>query len=136
MASLNKVQLMGNTANKPEIRAFPNSGDRIATVRLATNEHYRDRNGQQQTVTEWHNVVFVGRVVDTVERLMDKGASIYVEGRLRTRKWQDKDGHDRYTTEIVAPTFQFLGSKKDGGSAGDTDGDGVPPGYMEDDVPM
>ncbi len=128
MASLNKVQLIGNLGNAPEVRSFPD-GSRIATVSLATNDRWKDKQtGESKERSEWHNVVFAGPVVATVEKYLEKGATVYIEGRLRTRKWQDKEGNDRYTTEVVARTFQFLDKK---GS------DGVPPGYAgeDDDIP-
>ena len=128
MASLNKVQLIGNLGDDPEVRAFPD-GSRIATVSLATNDRWKDKQtGELKERPEWHQIVFAGPVVATVEKHLHKGSTIYLEGRLRTRKWQDKEGNDRYTTEVVARTFQFLGKKTS---------DGVPPGYAgeNDDIP-
>ena len=108
MASLNKVQLIGNLGDDPEVRAFPD-GSRIATVSLATNDRWKDKQtGELKERPEWHQIVFAGPVVATVEKHLHKGSTIYLEGRLRTRKWQDKEGNDRYTTEVVARTFQFL----------------------------
>ena len=124
MASLNKVQLIGNLGDDPEVRAFPD-GSRIATVSLATNDRWKDKQtGELKERPEWHQIVFAGPVVATVEKHLHKGSTIYLEGRLRTRKWQD----DRYTTEVVARTFQFLDKKTS---------DGVPPGYAgeDDDIP-
>ncbi len=128
MASLNKVQLIGNLGSDPEVRTFPD-GARIATVSLATYERWKDReSGETKERTEWHNIVFGGPVVETVTQYLHKGSTVYVEGRLRTRKWQDKDKQDRYTTEVVARSFRFLDKKQ---------GDGVPAGYeSEEDVPM
>ena len=128
MASLNKVQLIGNLGDDPEVRAFPD-GSRIATVSLATNDRWKDKQtGELKERPEWHQIVFAGPVVATVEKHLHKGSTIYLEGRLRTRKWQDKEGNDRYTTEVVARTFQFLDKKTS---------DGVPPGYAgeNDDIP-
>ncbi len=128
MASLNKVQLIGNLGDDPEVRAFPD-GSRIATVSLATNDRWKDKQtGELKERPEWHQIVFAGPVVATVEKHLHKGSTIYLEGRLRTRKWQDKEGNDRYTTEVVARTFQFLDKKTS---------DGVPPGYAgeDDDIP-
>ena len=129
MASLNKVQLIGNLGDDPEVRAFPD-GSRIATVSLATNDRWKDKQtGELKERPEWHQIVFAGPVVATVEKHLHKGSTIYLEGRLRTRKWQDKEGNDRYTTEVVARTFQFLDKKTS---------DGVPPGYAgeDDDIPF
>ena len=128
MASLNKVQLIGNLGDDPEVRAFPD-GSRIATVSLATNDRWKDKQtGELKERPEWHQIVFAGPVVATVEKHLHKGSTIYLEGRLRTRKWQDKEGNDRYTTEVVARTFQFLDKKTS---------DSVPPGYAgeDDDIP-
>ena len=128
MASLNKVQLIGNLGDDPEVRAFPD-GSRIATVSLATNDRWKDKQtGELKERPEWHQIVFAGPVGATVEKHLHKGSTIYLEGRLRTRKWQDKEGNDRYTTEVVARTFQFLDKKTS---------DGVPPGYAgeDDDIP-
>ena len=128
MASLNKVQLIGNLGDDPEVRAFPD-GSRIATVSLATNDRWKDKQiGELKERPEWHQIVFAGPVVATIEKHLHKGSTIYLEGRLRTRKWQDKEGNDRYTTEVVARTFQFLDKKTS---------DGVPPGYAgeDDDIP-
>ena len=128
MASLNKVQLIGNLGDDAEVRAFPD-GSRIATVSLATNDRWKDKQtGELKERPEWHQIVFAGPVVATVEKHLHKGSTIYLDGRLRTRKWQDKEGNDRYTTEVVARTFQFLDKKTS---------DGVPPGYAgeDDDIP-
>lgn len=127
MASLNKVQLIGNLGSDPEVRAFPD-GSRIATATLATNDRWKDKqSGEAKEHTEWHRVVFKGRVVDTVEKHLHKGSTIYVEGANRTRKWQDAEGKDRYSTEVVTRSFQFLDKKE---------ADGVPPSDGEDDIPM
>ncbi len=112
---LNKVMLIGNLGADPEIR-YTGSGSAVANVRLATAESWRDReSGEQQERTEWHRVVFFSRLAEIVGEYLKKGSQIYVEGRLQTRKWQDRDGNERYTTEIVANEMQMLGSR---GSAG------------------
>lgn len=128
MASLNKVQLIGNLGDDPEVRSFAD-GSRIATARLATNDRWKDRqSGETKEHTEWHRIVFGGPVVETVAQYLRKGSTIFVEGRLRTNKWQDKEGRDRYSTEIASRSFQFLDKKQS---------EGVPPGYLpDDDVPM
>jgi single-strand DNA-binding protein len=115
---LNKVMLIGNLGADPEIR-YTGSGSAVANVRLATAESWRDReSGEQQERTEWHRVVFFSRLAEIVSEYLRKGSQIYVEGRIQTRKWQDRDGNDRYTTEIVANEMQMLGSRGGGGTGG------------------
>jgi len=112
---INKVILIGNLGNDPETR-YTSGGAAVANVSLATSESWKDReSGEQQERTEWHRVVFFGRLAEIVSEYLRKGSQIYVEGRLQTRKWQDKDGNDRYTTEVVANEMQMLGGR--GGSA-------------------
>lgn len=114
---INKVTLIGNLGADPEVR-YTASGSAVANVRLATAESWRDReSGEQQERTEWHRVVFFGRLAEIVEQYLRKGSQVYVEGRLQTRKWQDRDGNDRYTTEIVANEMQMLGGRGGGGGA-------------------
>lgn len=113
---VNKVILIGNLGNDPDIR-YTAGGAAVANISLATAESWKDKNsGEQQERTEWHRIVFFGRLAEIVGEYLRKGSQVYVEGRLQTRKWQDKEGHDRYTTEIVANEMQMLGSKS-GGSA-------------------
>jgi len=108
---VNKVILIGNLGNDPDIR-YTSSGAAVANVSLATAETWRDKeSGEQQERTEWHRIVFFGRLAEIVGEYLKKGSQIYVEGRLQTRKWQDKEGMDRYTTEIVANEMQMLGSR-------------------------
>ena len=115
---INKVILIGTLGADPEIR-YAASGGAIANVRLATAESWRDKeSGEQQERTEWHRVVFFGRTAEVVEQYLRKGSQIYVEGRLQTRKWQDRDGNDKYTTEIVANEMQMLGGRGGGGGGG------------------
>ena len=119
MASVNKVILIGNLGKDPEVRYMP-SGKAVANVTLATNESWKDRNtGEKQERTEWHNVVFYSPLAEIVGQYLRKGSSVFVEGRLQTRKWQDKNGQDRYTTEIIANEMKMLGgrSSSSGGSA-------------------
>ncbi len=117
---LNKVMLIGNLGADPEIR-YTTGGSAIANLRLATAESWRDKEtGEQQERTEWHRVVFFGRLAEIAGEYLKKGSQIYVEGRLQTRKWQDKDGSDRYSTEIVANEMQMLGGR--GGNTGAGDG--------------
>ncbi len=112
---INKVILIGHLGAEPEVRYMP-SGQAVANVRLATTESWRDKDtGENQERTEWHSVVFFSRLAEIVKEYLHKGSQIYVEGRIRTRKWQDREGHDRYTTEIVANEMQMLGGR--GGSS-------------------
>ncbi len=105
---INKVILIGNLGNDPDVR-YTSGGSPIANVSLATSESWRDKEtGDQQERTEWHRIVFFGRLAEIVSEYLRKGSKVYVEGRLRTNKWQDRDGNDRYTTEIVAYDMQML----------------------------
>ena len=116
-ASLNMVQLIGNLGRDPELRAFPNGGC-VANVSLATTGRWKDRQtGEAREATEWHNIVFHDRLAEIAEQYLHKGSPVYVKGQLRTRKWQDKDGQDRYTTEIHVDEMLMLGSKQDGAAA-------------------
>lgn len=109
MPAVNKVILLGNVGADPETRYMPN-GDAVTTVRLATTETWKDRNsGEKREATEWHRVVFFRKLAEIVGQYVKKGSGLYIEGRIRTRKWQDKDGQERYTTEIEAQEMQMLG---------------------------
>ncbi len=113
---VNKVILVGNLGRDPEVRYSPN-GQAVANVTVATSESWKDKNtGDKQERTEWHRVVFFGKLAEIAGEYLKKGMQIYVEGRLQTRKWQDKDGADRYTTEIVASEMQMLGSREGRGA--------------------
>ena len=113
---LNKVMLIGNLGADPEIR-YTAGGAAVANVRLATADTWRDKDsGETQERTEWHRVVFFGRLAEIVEQYVKKGSQIYIEGRLQTRKWQDKEGNEKFSTEIVASEMQMLGGR--GGSSG------------------
>lgn len=113
---VNKVILVGNLGRDPEVRYSAN-GQAVANVTLATSESWKDKNsGERQERTEWHRIVFFGRLAEIAGEYLKKGAQVYVEGRLQTRKWQDKDGNDRYTTEIVANEMQMLGSRGGAGA--------------------
>lgn len=115
--SINKVILIGNLGQDPEVRYMPN-GNAVANVTLATTESWKDKNtGENQDRTEWHRLVFFRRLAEIVGEYCKKGSKIYVEGKLQTRKWQDQNGQDRYTTEIVADQMQMLDSRGAGGSA-------------------
>ena len=116
---INKVILIGNLGNDPDIR-YTASGAAVANIGLATAESWRDKeSGEQQERTEWHRIVFFGRLAEIAGEYLRKGSQIYVEGRLQTRKWQDKEGNDKYTTEIVGNEMQMLGGR--GGSANYSD---------------
>lgn len=115
---VNKVILIGNLGRDPEVRYMP-SGSAVTNVTIATSEVWRDKqSGELQERTEWHNVVFFNRLAEIAGEYLKKGSKVYVEGSLRTRKWQDKQGNDRYTTEIVASEMQMLDSRGGGGGAG------------------
>jgi len=126
---VNKVILVGNLGADPEVRYMP-SGDAVANVRLATSESWKDRNtGETQERIEWHRVVFFGRLAEIVKQYLHKGSKIYVEGKLRTRKWQGQDGLDRYSTEVVVDmngTMQMLDSRSGGSSVPFADDPGGP----------
>ena len=123
MASVNKVILVGNLGKDPEIRYMPN-GEAVANFSIATTDSWKDKQGQKQEKTEWHNIVMYRRLAEIAGEYLKKGRPVYVEGRLQTRKWQTKEGQDRYTTEIVADQMQMLGSggKESGGSSYDGGG--------------
>ena len=115
MRGINKVILIGNCGADPEPRATA-AGGQVTNVRLATSESWKDKNtGQMQERTEWHRVVFFGRLAEIAAEYLRKGSKVYVEGAIRTRKWQDKEGRDQYTTEIVASEMQMLDSRRDDG---------------------
>ena len=118
MASVNKVILVGNLGADPETRFMPN-GDAIANIRLATTESWKDKaTGEKKELTEWHRVVFRAKLAEIVGQYLKKGSAVYIEGRIRTRKWQDKEGQERYTTEIEANEMQMLGGRSGGSSSG------------------
>jgi single-strand DNA-binding protein len=115
MASVNKVILVGNLGRDPETRYMPD-GAAITNVSVATSFQWNDKaSGEKKEETEWHRVVFRGKLAEVAGEYLKKGSQVYVEGRLRTRKWQDKEGQDKYTTEIVAERMQMLGSRAGGG---------------------
>lgn len=150
---VNKVILIGNLGKDPEVRYMP-SGGAVANVTLATSETWKDKqSGENQERTEWHNVVFFNRLAEIAGEYLKKGSKVYVEGSLRTRKWQDKNGQDRYTTEIVAAEMQMLDGRGAGGAGGGSTGGGrdagssnagsssknesaAPAGDFDDDIPF
>jgi single-strand DNA-binding protein len=118
MASVNKVIVVGNLGKDPETRYSPNGGA-ICNVRIATTRNWKDKaTGEKKEETEWHSVVFYDRLAEIAGEYLKKGRAVYVEGRLKTRKWQDKEGQDRYTTEIIAAEMQLLGSREGMGGGG------------------
>ena len=115
MASLNKVILIGNLGADPETRSL-GSGDPVCTLRLATTEQWKDKaSGETREATEWHRVVLFRKLAEIAGQYLKKGASVYIEGRLRTRKWQDKEGQERYTTEVEATEMKMLGGRPGSG---------------------
>lgn len=150
MASLNKVMLIGNLGRDPEIRYTP-EGTAVANFSLATTEVWTDRSGTRQEKTEWHNIVAWNKLADIAKRFLVKGRPVFVEGRIRTREWDDKEGNKRRTTEIIASNLVLLGSRPQGAEAGapgpglsrpvsdsDSGSAGLPPdiGITDDDIPF
>lgn len=148
MASLNKVMLIATMGKDPEVR-YTTSGTAVASFSAATNEKFKNRSGEWEERTEWHNIILWGRLAEIAGEYLTKGKPVYLEGRLQTRKWQDREGRDRYTTEIVAEKMQMLGGRGEGGgrqggarTSEDQGGSGGSPGYEEpsfnpdDDIPF
>ena len=152
MASVNKVILVGNLGADPETR-YQTSGDAITNIRVATTDRWKDKaSGEMKEATEWHRVAFFGRLAEIAGEYLKKGSQVYIEGRIRTRKYQDKDGHERYSTEIIGDRMQMLGSRAGAGEArGEPRGDAPPDAQggsapakkpagkfddMEDDIPF
>ena len=113
MASVNKVILIGNLGRDPEVRYMP-SGDAVANITIATTETWKDKAGEKQEQTEWHRVAMFGKTAEIAGEYLKKGSQVYIEGKLQTRKWTDKEGQERYTTEIRADRMQMLGSRSGG----------------------
>ncbi len=140
---VNKVIVVGNLGQDPETRYMP-SGSAVTNMRIATNESWKDKQtGEQKDRTEWHSVAMFGRLAEIAAEYLRKGSQVYIEGKLRTRKWQDKDGNDRYTTEIIADEMQMLGSRSGGGAPAMSDSPpaGAPPPQpsgddFDDDIPF
>ena len=130
---INKVILIGNVGQDPEIRytGDVNNGTKVATLRVATTERYRDRSGNLQEHTEWHSIVVWRNTADVVEKYVKKGTQVYIEGRLRSRSWDDQNGNKRYVTEIVADTLQLLGRRPEGQQQGGYQQPGVQQGYQQ-----
>jgi len=120
MAGVNKVIIVGNVGRDPEVR-YTQSGKAVASFSVATSERFQDKDGQNQERTEWHRIVAWGRLAEICGEYLRKGKQIYVEGRLQTRDWEDKDGHKRYTTEVIANVMQMLGRRGDDGGGSMSD---------------
>ncbi|MEM5432361.1 ssDNA-binding protein, controls activity of RecBCD nuclease [Cupriavidus taiwanensis] len=132
MASVNKVILVGNLGADPETRYMP-SGDAVTNIRIATTDRYKDKpSGEMKEATEWHRVAMFGKVAEIAAQYLRKGSSVYIEGRIRTRKWQDQSGQDKYSTEIVADQMQMLGSRQGGGDSGGDEGGHGGGGYQRE----
>jgi single-strand DNA-binding protein len=122
MASVNKVIIVGNLGRDPETRYMPN-GEAVTNIAVATTESWKDKNsGEKKELTEWHRITFYRKLAEIAGQYLKKGSQIYIEGRLQTRKWTDKDGGERYTTEIIADSMQMLGSRQGGGGGSMDDG--------------
>lgn len=118
MASLNKVMILGNLGKDPELRYTP-SGQAVASFSVATSERYRNKqSGEMEEKTEWHRVVLWGKQAEVAGEYLTKGKTVFIEGKLQTRKWTDRDGNDKYTTEIIGERMQMVGSKGEGGGGG------------------
>jgi len=142
MSSVNKVILIGNLGKDPEVKHLE-SGAVVASFSIATSESYKDKNtGERVSTTEWHNITLWRGLAEVAEKYLKKGAKVYVEGKLKTRKWQDKDGNDRYTTDIVGDQMTMLGNKGDNQQSNDTPAPNTPGGPIEqlaegeDDLPF
>lgn len=149
MASLNKVMLIGNLGKDPEVR-YTTSGQAVASFNLATSEKFKNKSGEWEERTEWHRVTLWGKLAEIAGEYLAKGRTVYIEGRLQTRKWTDRDGNDKYTTEIVGDRMQMLGGGKGEGSSGSgsgrrTEGAGgvadttvsyEEPPFQDDDIPF
>ena len=142
MASLNKVMLIGNLGKDPEVR-FTASGQAVASFSLATSEKFKGKSGEMEERTEWHNITLWGKLAEIAGEYLSKGKTVYIEGRLQTRKWQDKNGNDRYTTDIVGDRMQMLsakGERSGGGEPSSTQKSGgssyEEPPFQDDDIPF
>lgn len=142
MASVNRVILIGNVGNDPEVRFMPN-GDAVANFSIATTDQWKDKSGQKQEATEWHRIVMYRKLAEIVQSYVKKGASLYIEGRLQSHKWTDKAGNERITVQIIGEQLRMLGGKQDNhGAGGEPTNQGAGAGAMpafdefEDDIPF
>ena len=131
--SVNKVILVGRLGKDPEVR-FTSGGQAVANFTMATDYSYKDRNGERQKRTEWHRIVAWRKLAEIIQQYLKKGSLIYIEGRIETREWQDKEGQKRYTTEIIADEMRMLGGRGDGMAAGASAGGGAPAHRGGDDL--
>lgn len=147
MASVNKLLIIGNLGADPELKHLPGNGTAVCNLRVATTESWKGKDGQKHEETEWHRVQIFGVQAENCAKYLSKGSSVYVEGRIKTRSWDDKDGTKRYSTEVVAERVKFLGGKREGGGGGggessrwgSGEGPGEPPGGERagyDDIPF
>jgi len=135
MASVNKVIIVGNLGRDPETRYMPN-GEAVTNIAVATTESWKDKNsGEKKELTEWHRITFYRKLAEIAGQYLKKGSQVYVEGRLQTRKWTDKDGIERYTTEIIADTMQMLGGRQGMGGPAEEGGGGGGGGYAPRQAP-
>ena len=137
MASVNKVTIIGNLGKAPELKFMPN-GDAVCNFSVATTDSWKDKAGEKQERTEWHNIVMYRKVAEIAGEFLKQGSSVYLEGRLQTRKWQTKEGQDRYTTEVVADSMQMLGKKSEGEQTNSKPAakKDLPIDMIDDDVPF
>lgn len=139
MASLNKVMIIGNLGKDPDLR-YTSGGTAVCNFSLATTEKFKAKSGDWEEKTEWHNVTLWGKLAEIAGEYLSKGKTVYIEGRIQTRKWQDKDGNDRYTTEVVGDKMVMLGGKGEGkpaeSSGGNSGGYSEPPFDPDDDIPF
>ena len=141
MAGVNKVILIGNLGKDPDVRALE-SGAKVANFPLATTESYKNKNGERVDITEWHNIVLWRGLADVAENYLKKGNQVYIEGKIRTRSWEDKEGNKRYTTEILADNMTMLGGRRDGdytdspATKQTSKADVAEPESQEDDLPF
>ena len=135
MTGVNKVILLGNLGKDPEVRYLDN-GVAVANFSLATTENYKNKQGERVSQTEWHNIVLWRGLAEVAEKYLKKGASIYVEGKIKTRKWEDKDGNTRYNTEILADNMTMLGGKQSQGDSPSLNSDSVSFDDKSDDLPF
>lgn len=133
MSSVNKVILLGNLGKAPELKNLP-SGQAVCNFSIATSETYKDKNEQKQERTEWHNIVVWGKTGENCAKYLDKGSKVYIEGKIQTRSWDDKEGKKQYRTEINALTVVFLDSRSGGGQRPSNAPDNMPP--ADDDIPF
>jgi len=141
MASVNKVILIGNLGKDIELKYLGN-GEAVANFSIATTEKWKDKDGDKQEKTEWHNIVLFARLAEIAGEYLKKGSPVYIEGRLQTRKWTDKEGHDKYSTEIVGSSLQLLGGNRDDGGSKPAGKPAAaaskrpPAGNVDDDIPF